>query len=545
MPDAARQQVSELQHLTEALQRERERLVTAQAVAKVGSWETDLQTLSVLWSDETYRIFGVDPGTYVPTHVSFLSFVHPDDRARVDEAFRASFATRDVCTVEHRVVAGDGSTKIVEERWQTFVDGLGHPIRAAGTCQDLTERRRLEAQHLRTQRLESLGTLAGGIAHDLNNVLTPILATVDLLREEDDPAEREHLLTTVEESARRGAEMVRQVLAFARGSGGEHVPVDLRRVVDDARRVLVETLPKDISVRIEEPAAVSRVLGDATMLYQVLMNLCVNARDAMAHGGQLSIALADETLDEVYAGMHPQARPGRYVRVTVADTGTGIPPAVQERMFEPFFTTKELGQGTGLGLSTVHAIVRGMGGFVNVYSEIGRGARFVVYLPAITGPVDALDATGRAAPLPRGRGELVLVVDDEPLIREVVTPTLERNGYTVRSAANGAEGVAAFVEARRDLRLVLTDMAMPVLDGPSMIRAIRAMDAQVPIIGTSGLTGSMVAASRTTCVSTGGCRSRISPRCCFARSATPSTLPNRRRRAAARLSGRSPWAGRR
>lgn len=489
MLDAVRAEMTELQRLTEALERERHRLVMAQEVAKVGSWETDLHSLEVNWSAETFRIFGVDPAQYAPTHESFLSFVHPDDRAMVDEAFRKSFATRDICTIEHRVVAGDGSVKIVEERWQTFVDETGQPSRAAGTCQDLTERRRLETQHLRAQRLESLGTLAGGIAHDLNNVLTPILTAVDLLREDDDPVERERSLATIEDSARRGAEMVRQVLAFARGSSGEHVAVDLRRAVDDARRILVETFPKDISIRVEEPTAVSRVRGDATQLHQVLMNLCVNARDAMPHGGQLTISLADETLDEVYAGMNPHARPGQFVRLTVADTGSGIPPAVQERMFEPFFTTKELGKGTGLGLSTVHSIVRGMGGFVNVYSEMGRGARFVVYLPAITGPVDAFDPSGAAAALPRGRGELVLVVDDEPMIRDVVTRTLERNGYRVRSAVNGAEGVAAFVEARGELRLILTDMAMPVLDGPSMIRAIRAMDARVPIIGTSGLTG--------------------------------------------------------
>lgn len=491
MSDKLRREMSELQRVTEALERERQRLVAAQEVAKVGSWETDLRTLDVLWSAETFRIFGVNPAAYTPTHESFLSFVHPDERALVDHAFRESFATRDVCTIEHRVVAADGSVKVVEERWQTFVDAAGAPTRAVGTCQDLTERRRLESQQLRAQRLESLGTLAGGIAHDLNNVLTPILTAVDLLRDETDPEERERSLATIEESARRGAELVRQVLAFARGSSGEQVPIDLRRVVDDAKRILTESFPKDIVVRVDMPVGVSRVRGDATQLHQVLMNLCVNARDAMPHGGQLSISLADETLDEVYAGMNPQARPGRFVRLTVADTGAGIPPAVQERMFEPFYTTKELGKGTGLGLSTVHSIVRGMCGFVNVYSEMGRGARFVVYLPAIDAPAEALAASAAApAPaLPRGRGELVLVVDDEASIREVVTRTLERNGYRVRSAANGAEGVAAFVESRQELRLILTDMAMPVLDGPSMVRAIRAMDARLPIIGSSGLTG--------------------------------------------------------
>lgn len=488
MAKADARAVSELQRLTEELQRERERLVVAQAVAKVGSWETDLTTLEVRWSAETFRIFGVDPAQYQPHHASFLSFVHPDDRARVDEAFRASFATRDICTVEHRVIGGDGAEKVVEERWQTFTDPDGTPIRAAGTCQDVTERRRLESLHLRAQRLESLGRLAGGIAHDLNNVLTPILTAVDLLRVEEDPVERERSLATIESSARRGAAMVRQVLAFARGGGGgERKPVDMRRVIDDVRRILEETFPKDITVQVEGRSRL--VLGDATQLHQVLMNLCLNARDAMPHGGLLAIRVDDEVLDEVYAGMNPQARPGRFVRITVADSGSGIPPGVLDRLFEPFFTTKEQGKGTGLGLSTVHSIARQMGGFVNVYSELGRGARFVVHLPALDAPAPPPERVSGEREVPRGAGELVLVVDDEPAIRDVVTRTLTHHGYRVCAAANGAEGVAAYVASRAEVRLVITDMSMPVLDGPALIRAIRAMDPDVPIIGSSGLTG--------------------------------------------------------
>lgn len=487
--DARPQGVDELRRLSEELERERSRLIAAQRVAKVGSWETDLRTLGVMWSDETFRIFGLDPNHYSPTHESFLGFVHPDDRETVDAAFRASFGTREVCSVQHRVVAADGALKFVEERWQTFVDEHGQPIRAAGTCQDITERKRLEAHHLRAQRLESLGTLAGGIAHDLNNVLTPILASIDLLRGEADPESRELLLQNMETSALRGAAMVRQVLAFARGSEGAALSVSASAVIGDVAKILGETLPKDILLRTDVSANLKRFRGDPTQLHQVLMNLALNARDAMPQGGALTIRARNETLDDVYSGMHPEARPGEYVCITVADTGAGIAPALLERIFEPFFTTKPIGKGTGLGLSTVHSIVREHGGFVNAYSELGKGSRFTVYFP-VDGAAIVPPEGNEAAPsrIPRGRGELVLVVDDELAIREVVRRTLERYGYRVRVATNGADGVAAFVEARGEVQLVLSDMAMPLLDGPSMVRALRAIQPSIRIIGSSGLT---------------------------------------------------------
>lgn len=491
MPDAeVAIALQELRKLSEELERERQRLVTAQAVAKVGSWETDLHSLEVLWSAETFRIFGVDPSQYRPNHESFLTFVHPEDREVVDASFRGSFGTRDVCTVQHRVVAADGVVKFVEERWQTFVDEAGEPRRAVGTCQDITERKRLEARHLRAQRLESLGTLAGGIAHDLNNVLTPILASIELLRMESDEAEREEVLRNMEQSALRGAAMVKQVLAFARGSESARLNVSAANVIEDVSRILRETLPKDILLRTECAADLWRFRGDPTQLHQVLMNLALNARDAMPQGGVLGMSARNESLDDVYAGMHPEAHAGDYVCITVTDTGGGIAPALLERIFEPFFTTKPVGKGTGLGLSTVHSIVREHGGFVNAYSEIGKGARFAAYFPAVHAAADASDGTAAAAVLPpRGNGELILVVDDEAGIRDVVRRTLERHGYRVHTANNGAEGVAAFVEARGGVRLVLTDMAMPLLDGPSLVRALRAIEPNVPIIGSSGLTG--------------------------------------------------------
>jgi CheY-like chemotaxis protein len=336
--------------------------------------------------------------------------------------------------------------------------------------------------------MESIGTMAGGIAHDLNNVLAPILMAIELLREGETDANRLELLATMEASAQRGADMVRQVLFFARGVEGQPVLVDPATVVRDVQRILRDALPKNIALELSMPKDLWKVKADATQLHQVLMNLCVNARDAMPEGGRLTLALDNAVVDEIYAGMNPQSKPGAYVMLKVADTGFGIPTELQERVFEPFFTTKEVGSGTGLGLSTVHTIIRGHGGFVNLYSEPGRGSEFRIYLPADASGSDIEGAIIESSPLPRGTGEWILVVDDEESIRDVTKRTLERFGYRVLVAVNGAEAISIFARKRGEIAVVLTDMAMPVMDGPATIHALRAIDPAVRIIGSSGLT---------------------------------------------------------
>jgi PAS domain S-box-containing protein len=705
---------------------EREQLLTAQAVAHIGNWETDFdRTLKVHWSDETYRIFGLAPGSFQPTHAAFLTYVHPDDRAAVDVAFQRSMADRDVHSIEHRIVLADGTVKVVEERWRTAADTKGRPTRAIGTCQDITDRRRVELEatalarqvtetlehlndafvtidrdwrftflnraaeefihrprhellglniweafpamigtpfernyrravregvavefeeyypapldawfairaspipdglavtfqditaqrnaqaairdqaalldaaheaifvqdldgaiiywnkgaerlygwtsteavgrlhtdvcrsdpdryvearallmhsgrwegemvergkdgrertvavhwtlvrgqdgrpksvcaintdiseqkrlqvHLfRTQRLESLGTLAGGIAHDLNNVLTPILASIELLREGEREGERLETLDTIRESARRGAALVRQVLGFARGVEGDRIAVDPAAVVADLEAFLGDTLPKGIRLSVTIARSVPSVIGDATQLHQVLMNLAVNARDAMPGGGRLTIALSGVVLGDAEIRPHPGVAAGSFVLLEVIDTGTGIPPEIIERVFEPFFTTKPFGEGTGLGLSTVHSIVRDHGGFITLDSKVDQGSHFRVYLPTAGAVRTDADASADA-PIQRGQGELILVVDDEPGIRSIVKRTLERFGYRVLVAANGFEALTLYAEARGTVGAVLTDMAMPVMDGPTMILKLKALDPKARIIGSSGLT---------------------------------------------------------
>ncbi|MDB4906177.1 MAG: sensory box protein [Gemmatimonadetes bacterium] len=351
---------------------------------------------------------------------------------------------------------------------------------------DLTERKKLEQQFLRVQRMESIGTLAGGIAHDLNNVLAPILMATGVLQEEITDPEHLSFLQTMHDSAVRGAALVQQVLSFARGVTGKQASLDPAVVMRDLLKVMRETFPKSIEVRFSAAEGLWKAKGDATQLHQVFMNLCVNARDAMPDGGTLTVTMENKVLDETYASMNIDARPAAHVCITIADSGTGIPPELRERIFEPFFTTKEVGKGTGLGLSTSLAILKSHGGFVHVYSEPGHGTTFRVYLPAITGDAGQVPGEAAATPVFRGNGALVLVVDDEEAIRTITRATLERFGYRTMLASNGAEAIAKYAQHRAEIAVVLTDMAMPVMDGPATIVALKSIDPRVKIIASSG-----------------------------------------------------------
>jgi PAS domain S-box-containing protein len=351
---------------------------------------------------------------------------------------------------------------------------------------DITDKKRLESQFLRAQRMESIGTLAGGIAHDLNNVLSPILTAVELLQMRLADESSQRLLNILHTNAVRGSEMIKQVLSFARGVGGEYTPLQPTHLIKEIIKILADTLPKNIEITFSIDPDLWHVSGDATQLHQVLMNLCVNARDAMPQGGKLRIEAENVEVDDHYVRMNVEAKPGRYVSVAVVDTGLGIPEQNLTKIFDPFFTTKEQGQGTGLGLSTVAGIVRSHGGFVNVYSEVGRGAQFKVYLPAIES-AQAAPAKTMRRDLPSGNGELVLVIDDENAIREVAKETLSTFGYRVMIANDGAEAMAIFVAHKDEVRVVMTDMMMPYMDGPATIRALRKLDPKVKIIATSGL----------------------------------------------------------
>jgi nitrogen-specific signal transduction histidine kinase/CheY-like chemotaxis protein len=376
----------------------------------------------------------------------------------------------------------------MECRWTLLRDEAGQPKSVLCLNTDITERKSIEAHFLRAQRMESIGTLAGGIAHDLNNLLAPILMGVDLLRHlgaATGPCEE--VVASIERSAKRGSNLVKQVLSFARGAEGSRVAVHLNDVIGELASIIFNTFPKNITFETKVAGDLWLITGDPTQLNQVLLNICLNARDAMPQGGQLSVVAQNAVIDASQAPTQPAAALGRYVSIEVSDTGCGIPPENLEKIFDPFFTTKELGKGTGLGLATTLGIVRSHGGFVNVHSELGKGSTFRIHLPA---QFDAALVGGQGPEekeWSRGNGEWILLVDDEASILTVTQQMLEAFGYRVLTAEHGAQAVALFAVNRENIAVVITDMMMPVMDGLATIAALRQMEPRVRIIAASGL----------------------------------------------------------
>lgn len=586
-----------------------EALALAQRLAHIGSWEIDLTERKdrskrpPRWSDEIFRIFGLEPGSIPVTHSTFLEFVHPADREEAKRAYIDGIRTGKPYAADYTIVTRDGTKRFVHVECYRVKDSDGQPSKMAGTIQDITERRRaeellreqaellnlaydaivvrdmedriqfwnkgaeriygwsaaevlgkrtsdflyqdmaaflaaknilleknewtgeskqrrkdggtvifnsrwtlvsdeygraksilvinqditeqkkFEAQLLRAQRLESVGTLASGVAHDLNNILTPILLTAPLLRNEMSTQQREALVSLVVSSAERGAGIVRQVLTFARGAEGDRVLIQPAHLIKEIERIARETFPKSVLVRTDYAENLWTIEGEPTQIHQVLLNLSVNARDAMPQGGTLSISAENIHLDDHFAAMTPDASAGPHVVLKVSDTGAGIPPGIIDKIFDPFFTTKEVGTGTGLGLSTVIGIVKSHGGFVNVYSEPGA-TTFKVFLPA-SSRVKAEEKPSDLS-IAKGQGETILVVDDEPNVRLAAEALLLGAGYKVLVAEDGTEAVAAFMQHRDAIKVLLTDVMMPFMDGPTLVRTLRRINPDLKVIVSTG-----------------------------------------------------------
>ena len=490
--------MTEHERATAALRASEERFQLVTQATRDALWDLDLVQQRTWWSQALYNLIGVDPAVEPASRILWLEHIHPDDRPQVALSYDTAVASRsDHWTAEYRFRTADGTYLNLLDRGRILRDPAGRAVRVIGAAADITERKKLESQYLRAQRMESIGTLAGGIAHDLNNVLTPILMSIGLLkgglRHDDENLE---ILNGIETSTKRGASLVRQVLSIARGFDGERGLVNFRHLLLELERIARETFPRAINVTVDCPRDLWTVPGDTTQLHQVLMNLALNARDAMPAGGTLALSATNLRIDAQYASTSREIRPGTYVLIVVKDTGQGIPPEIIDRIFEPFFTTKTVGQGTGLGLSTVLAIVKSHAGFVQAASEPGRGSTFKIFLPAETSAEPAHPPLSvPAAPLPRGRGELILVLDDESTIRTVTQQTLESFGYRVLTAANGAEGIALFAQQPDQIAAVITDLMMPIMDGPATIHALLSIRPGTRIIAASGINTNRSAAT--------------------------------------------------
>ena len=448
-------------------------------------WMFELETKRVVYVSPRYaEIWGQSDTSLRESPQAWLESIHPDDWARINAVAAREHGAGDSET--YRIVRPDGTVRWIRHRTFAARDASGNVRRLIAVAEDTTEQKKLEEQFLRSQRMEAIGTLAGGVAHDLNNILAPVLMTAELLTARATERRDRELLAMMAKGAQRAADTVKQLLLFSRGAEGQRGLVQPQHLLKEMAGIMRETFPREITI-VEAPAPdLWPVVADASQLHQVLMNLCVNARDAMPNGGTLTIGAANVQLGPDDLLLHADARPCHYLVLSVADTGHGIAPEIINRIFDPFFTTKGPNRGSGLGLSTVVGIMRSHGGFLTVQSEPGRGTLFTGYLPAAGETAfSALASTPPPAPL--GRGELILVVDDEPAIREAMREILELHQYRVLSAADGREALNVYVMERDNVRLVLTDVMMPVMNGTALVRALRALDPDIKVVATSGL----------------------------------------------------------
>ncbi|MCC5634825.1 response regulator [Nostoc sp. CHAB 5844] len=447
----------------------------------------DFDNQICFWNQGAEHLYGWKATEVIGQNVNKILY-SPETLSQIQNIY-ASIAESGSWQGELKQVNKQRQDVIVASRWTLMCDRNGQAKSILTINTDITEKKHLENQILRAQRLESIGTLASGIAHDLNNILTPILTAAQLLQlKMPDTNERnQQMLKTIENNSKRGAALVKQVLQFARGVDGQRTIVQASHLFSEIQQIVQETFPKSIELTTDIHPGLWAVIGDATHLHQLLMNLVVNARDAMPRGGNIKISAENLFIDEQYARMNLDARVGAYIVITVADTGVGMRPEIIDRIFEPFFTTKDIGKGTGLGLSTVRGIIQSHGGFVNVCSQVGRGTEFKVFLPAVE---VAKTPPGEDLELLKGNEELILVVDDESGILETTKISLEAYNYRVLTASNGIEAIALYAQHEDEISLVLMDMMMPSMDGATAISTLRKMNSQVKIVAVSGLAAS-------------------------------------------------------
>jgi two-component system cell cycle sensor histidine kinase/response regulator CckA len=467
----------------EALRLSESRLARAQSMASIGSWESSAVREEIWWSDEVFRIFGVSPETFRPTLPAFYELIDPEDRPKVRAAVDRAYRTGEPYRVDHWATRPDGTRVLVHEHGQALLDDQGTRLGIAGTVQDITERRRLEEQFFQAQKLESIGRLAGGVAHDFNNLLTVINGYSELIAQSLstlDPIYEK--VNEIRRAGERAAALTRQLLAFSRKQMIQPGVLNLNTAVQEAHRMIERLVGERIRLVTRMAPDVQNVVADAGQIHQVLLNLVVNARDAMPEGGELTIRTANVEARAAEMPQHTEDVP--YVCLEVSDTGCGMDAETRSHMFEPFFTTKEPGKGTGLGLSTVYGIVRQSNGWVTVSTELGHGSTFRVYLPASSQEA-ILGRPQENGPQARG-SQTILVVEDQSEVRTLAAHILRDHGYQVLEAADAETALLIVKDRPEPIHLVLTDMVMPGLSGSELAKRLSALQPGLRTIYMSG-----------------------------------------------------------
>ena len=448
----------------------------------------DIRTDVIVWvNNSIQQALGYSPNNIIQQKDVAKQMLHPEDHAKfiaIDTWHKPSIGG-EVVDFTYRIKHFEGNWRWVYSRTTIFsTDENKIPVQILGVADDVTDKKELEARYYRSQRMESIGELAGGIAHDLNNVFGPMLLAIPLLQRQLQDENSKKFLAMIEGGIHRGTNMVKQILLFARGANQETTVFSPKSILQEIESIIKETFPKSIDVRVMMDTKTDMIMGDHTQLHQILLNLCVNARDAMPSGGVLSLQCNNFQLLTSRSAQGRVIKPGSYIQITVEDTGDGIPTEIVGKIFDPFFTTKEIGKGTGIGLSTVQSIVQNHSGFIEVESTVGTGSKFKVYLPSRT--VHTQKDIEQPSVIPFGHEELIMIVDDESSMLQIAKEALESSNFKTITARDGAEAIALFTKLSNEIQLVICDMIMPLLDGSKTIPVLKKIKPSIKIIIASG-----------------------------------------------------------